>query len=457
MSNMPKNLSEVIQNERLKPLNSQSVRKGQYVIYWMQSSQRTEFNHALEYAILRANELSQPLIVFFGLTGSFPEGNARHYHFMLEGLREVKLALRGRKILFVIQAITPPAGVAALAKKASLVVVDRGYLRIQREWRLTAASIIDCPLIQVESDVVVPLEEASQKEEYSAATLRSKLKKQALKFLHPLDQYELKKSSLDMDFDTIQLEDIQQTISSLNLMQSATPVNMFLGGTSQAELYLDKFLRSGLERYPEERNDPNSGVQSNLSAYLHFGQISPLYLALKVLEIGDPGGDSFLEEMIIRRELATNYVFYNPAYDTFEGLPEWSQKSLKAHSKDTREVTYSPSQFEKAATHDKYWNAAQREMLLNGKMHGYMRMYWGKKILEWSENPVEAFKIALYLNNKYELDGRDPNGFAGVSWCFGKHDRPWPERPVFGNIRYMNAAGLKRKFDADLYAQKFKD
>ncbi len=191
-----------------------------------------------------------------------------------------------------------------------------------------------------------------------------------------------------------------------------------------------------------------------MSPYLHFGQISPLYLALKVLETSSAGKDAYLEELIVRRELSHNFVFFNDKYDTFKSLPPWAMRTLNFHRRDKREYIYSLEQFEKAQTHDPYWNAAQQEMVITGKMHGYMRMYWGKKILEWSKNPRTGFKIALYLNNKYELDGRDPNAFAGVAWCFGKHDRAWSERKVFGKIRYMNAAGLKRKFDIEAYVNK---
>jgi deoxyribodipyrimidine photo-lyase len=190
-----------------------------------------------------------------------------------------------------------------------------------------------------------------------------------------------------------------------------------------------------------------------MSPYLHFGQISPLFIALKVKETRSPGVEAFLEELIVRRELSMNFVFYNEKYDSFEGLPEWAKKALKTHQRDKRQYLYSLEEFENAKTHDPYWNAAQREMVVKGKMHGYMRMYWGKKILEWAKTPEEAFRTALYLNNKYELDGRDPNGFTGVAWCFGKHDRPWGERPIFGNVRYMNDKGLKRKFDADEYVK----
>jgi len=178
-----------------------------------------------------------------------------------------------------------------------------------------------------------------------------------------------------------------------------------------------------------------------------------LEVALRIKKMSSPGGESFLEELIIRRELSMNFVTFNPFYDRLRSLPHWALATLKEHEKDAREYLYSRQEFEEARTHDPYWNAAQREMALTGKMHGYMRMYWGKKILEWSSTPMEAFQTALELNNRFELDGRDPNGFTGVAWCFGKHDRAWAERPVFGKVRYMNANGLRRKFDADLYVR----
>jgi len=214
------------------------------------------------------------------------------------------------------------------------------------------------------------------------------------------------------------------------------------------------FIGQRLEDYDVARNDPNLEGVSNLSPYLHFGQISPLYIALKVRAAAGKGKDAYLEELIVRRELSFNFVYYNDQYDSYACLPPWARRTLDYHAADAREYAYSQEEFETAGTHDPYWNAAQKQMVLTGKMHGYMRMYWGKKILEWTKSPEEGFRMALYLNNKYELDGRDPNGFAGVAWCFGKHDRAWAERPVFGKIRYMNAAGLRRKFDADAYVEK---
>jgi len=444
----------MIHEERVKALNRKEIRKRKYILYWMQASQRTEYNHALEYAITKANKINRPVVVYFGLTNDFPEANERHYNFMLEELREVESSLNEKGIRMIVWCKSPELGVVELSKNASLVVVDRGYLRIQKKWRRYVAESLECPLIQVESDIVVPVQTASHKEEYSAATFRPKIQKKLDSFLHPLKENYPKVDSLQLYFDSFDIEDPEKVISNLNIDRSVKKVIDFHGGTTEAKKRLEIFLRSRLEYYEELRNDPTKECVSNMSPYLHFGQISPLYIALKVLETDSPGKDAYLEELIVRRELSVNFIFYNENYDSFEGLPEWAKKTLKEHEKDPREYIYILEEMENAETHDPYWNAAQREMVLRGKMHGYMRMYWGKKIIEWSRTPEEAYKTAIYLNNKYELDGRDPNGFTGVAWCFGKHDRPWKERNIFGKIRYMNANGLKRKFDADGYVAK---
>jgi deoxyribodipyrimidine photo-lyase len=372
---------------------------------------------------------------------------------MLEGLKEVKQSLKKRDIQMVILHKSPEMGAVQLAKKASLVVVDRGYLKIQKEWRNYAANRMDCPLIQVESDVIVPVEETSPKEEYAAATLRPKIHKKLNHFLIPLKQTDPVIDSLSLDFESFAIENIDKALSKLRIDRSVKKVDSFHGGMKEALKYLEVFLEGKLDRFPELRNDPTLDYLSQMSPYLHFGQISPLLIALKVKGTKSPGVEAFLEELIIRRELSMNFVFYNEKYDSYEAIPEWAKKTLKAHEKEKRLYTYTLKEMEAVQTHDPYWNAAQREMVVKGKMHGYMRMYWGKKILEWSKTPREAFRAALYLNNKYELDGRDPNGFTGVAWCFGKHDRPWGERPIFGNVRYMNDKGLKRKFDAEEYVK----
>jgi deoxyribodipyrimidine photo-lyase len=444
----------VIQKERIRPLNREDIRKGRYVLYWMQASQRTEYNHALEYAILEANDLNKPLVVFFGLTESFPEANTRHYSFMLEGLREVQSSLEERGIKMVIWRTSPELGVAELAQEASMVVVDGGYLRIQKLWRSRVTERVDCALFQVESDVVVPVEEASPKEEYSAATFRPKISRKLDYYLLPLRETSPQVSSLRLDLDSFDVQDVEKVISSLDIDGSVKPVDEFHGGTQEAKRRLRDFLNNRLDRFAELRNDPTQQCLSNMSPYLHFGQVSPLYIALKVLATDSPGKDAYLEELIVRRELSINFIHHNDRYDTIEALPDWCRTTLREHGADPRDYMYALADFEEANTHDPYWNAAQKEMVHRGKMHGYMRMYWGKKILEWAETPEDGFQIALYLNNKYELDGRDANGFTGVAWCFGKHDRAWGERPIFGKVRYMSDKGLRRKFDADGYVRK---
>ncbi|HDP99979.1 MAG TPA: deoxyribodipyrimidine photo-lyase [bacterium] len=444
----------MIEKERIKVLKEAAISDRNFVLYWMQQSQRAEFNHALEYAIQQANQLKKPLIAFLGLTDDFPEANERHYYFMLEGLKETQAALKKRNIKMVIQHISPESGLLKLAKQAALVVTDRGYLKIQRQWRKTVADKIDCKLVQIESDVIVPVEEASPKEEYAAATFRPKISKKLDQYLVPLSETAPEKSSLNISLDSLDISNTAEVIASLKIDKAVSKVDGYHGGTSQAKKQLQHFIENKLTDYPDLRNDPTKDYLSNMSPYLHFGQISPLYIALKAMAEKNPGNEAFLEELIVRRELSMNYCFYNQNYDQLESLPQWALTTLRDHEIDKREYNYSTEQFEQAETHDPYWNAAQKEMVLTGKMHGYMRMYWGKKILEWTETPKQAFEIALYLNNKYELDGRDPNGFTGVAWCFGKHDRGWAERPVFGKVRYMNANGLKRKFDAEGYVEK---
>jgi deoxyribodipyrimidine photo-lyase len=424
----------------------------------MQSSQRAEYNFALTYAIIKANRLNKPLVAFFGVTPSFPEANLRHYHFMLDGLQETSNSLQEIGVKLAIRNKSPERGAVELSKDSCLTVVDKGYLKTLKQWYRSVAENVECPLIQVEDNVVVPLEEASGKEEYSAAILRPKIANNRPRFLSKLIKTKPTRDSLSLEIGSLDLKDITRITSALHIDDSVEKTKHYKGGASEATKRLENFIEDKLPDYPELRNDPTIDCQSNLSPYLHFGQISPIYTALKILDANASAAskEAFLEELIVRRELAVNYVQYNENYDCFAGLPDWAKRTLWSHESDPRQYLYSLSELENAKTHDPYWNAAQNQMRVTGKMHGYMRMYWGKKLIEWSETPEIAFNTALHLNNKYELDGRDPNGFAGVAWCFGKHDRPWKERPVFGNVRYMNENGLRRKFDADKYIEKVK-
>lgn len=440
---------------RIRRLNDISICDGRYVLYWMQQSQRVHYNHALMRASYWSLNLDLPLIVYFGLMNDYPEANLRHFTFMMEGLSHVSEDLEQLGIKLVVKRCHPVQGAEELSKEASIIICDMGYLKHQRKWRKELSSRSRCPVEMVETDVVVPVEEAYPKEAYSAAVLRPKIRKHLKDNLVVPRELWPEKDSMDLEIESLDMTRPEKILKEMDLDSSVPPVEEFRGGGGEANIRLQRFIDGKLEKYSSERNDPTKGIQSDLSPYLHFGQISPLFIAMKVINEGGNGTDEFLEELIIRRELSMNYAYYNTDYESFEGLPNWAVTTLEDHTSDPRDVVYPLEVLENAETHDPYWNAAQNEMAKTGKMHNYMRMYWGKKILEWTEDPREAFDKAIYLNNKYNLDGRDPNSYTGVAWCFGKHDRPWTERPVFGKVRYMNDRGLERKFDMDPYLKKF--
>jgi deoxyribodipyrimidine photo-lyase len=446
----------MIQPDRLRSLNDAPERAhGRYVLYWMQQAQRVATNHALEYALEKANALGLPLVVGFGLMDDYPEANRRHYAFMLEGLDEVARDLEARGIRFVLRHGPPERVALGLAKEAALVVADCGYLRHQVAWRGTVAAQAGCRVVQVESDVVVPIDVASAKPEFGARTIRPKIERHRDAFLAPLEPRPTRISSLDLDLTSdFDSRDPNGTLDRLKLDASVDRVSRFKGGASQARARLDGFIAAKLDGYADGRNEPVARHCSELSPYLHFGQISPLDLALAARTakgVAQEDRAAFLEELIVRRELAMNFVAFTPDYDHFAMLPDWAKKTMREHAGDPREHVYDEAALALGQTHDPYWNAAMREMRVSGYMHNYMRMYWGKKIIEWSGSHEEAFLTTLRLNNRYFLDGRDPSSYANVGWLFGLHDRAWTERPVFGKLRYMNANGLKRKFDIEAY------
>ena len=463
--------------------------EGNYILYWMQAAQRIEHNYALGLAIETANKMSKPLLVVFALT-AYPEANIRHYWFMWQGLMEVAAELAQRSIAFTLIHGHPEKTLEILASQACVLITEKAYLKTPRQWRKNLLPNLATQYLEVETEVVVPVETTSPKEEYAAATIRKKITSQWSRYLHPyeLPQYELSRSNRKAELtqeqesslkilnrETIQSPHELAALLGLELEPAVSPV--FQGGYSHCISHLEHFLNTKLQDFAQSRSDPAKQVQSNMSPYLHFGQISPVDIALRVKDYwntevlgGSAGGftqqnqaipqepvEAFLEELIVRRELGFNFVYYNPFYDSFACLPQWARVTLEEHKSDFRPYTYALEELEQARTHDAYWNAAQREMIATGKMAGYMRMYWGKKILEWTPDPEKAFNLALYLNNKYFLDGRDPNSYAGVAWCFGKHDRPWNKRSIFGSVRYMNDKGLERKFAIKAYAQRWNE
>jgi deoxyribodipyrimidine photo-lyase len=453
--------STVINRERIAQLNSAEPRTdGDYVLYWMQAAARAEHNPALEFAVQQANLAGLPLVVAFCLTPDFPEANLRHYTFLLEGLVETLDALRRRKAYPVFRLGDPSTVIPELARKARLVVLDKGYLRIQRTWYDKVVSSAECRVYQVEGEAVVPVELASTKAEYAARTIRPRIHKHLEDFLFELRTTSLDNDSSHLEIESLSLEseDIAEFLNGLDIDRSVKPVSQFFkGGTVQARTSFSKFLDNLLPDYDVQRNQPQTNYTSLMSPYLHYGQISAVYLSVTMLDRCDPDDEnvkSYLEELIVRRGLSQNFTHFVQNYDSFDCLPEWAHKTMAEHKEDERPDLLTRDQLEAAQSHDPYWNAAQVEMVETGYMHNYMRMYWGKKILEWSATHTEAYETTLYLNNKYFLDGRDPASFGNVGWIYGLHDRAWQERAIYGKLRCMMASGLERKLDPKGYVEK---
>ncbi|MBN2231171.1 MAG: deoxyribodipyrimidine photo-lyase, partial [Candidatus Thorarchaeota archaeon] len=359
----------MIEPERIKLLNDKAVQSGKYVLYWMQSSQRTSYNHALGYAIHQANKYNLPLLVYFGLI-EYPFANERSYSFMLQGLQDVKRALIEMGAGFTINIESPDQGIINLAKNASLVVVDCDYQRIQRKWRLNVAKSIGCLFVQVESNVVVPIELVSQKEEYTAGTIRPKIHKHLDQFLKPFKLPKIKQHAPESFHEDTPMRNTNQTLEEMSVDRTVSAVEWLKGGYREAFRHLQEFVRVKLDGFGEYRNDPSLDYSSNMSPYLHFGQISPLEIALVILGTASPGEESYLEELIVRRELSMNFVRYNDSYDSFDCLPNWARTTLDDHKDDYREHSYSRKEFEDYQTHDPYWNSAQKQLVVDGKIHG---------------------------------------------------------------------------------------
>ncbi len=441
--------------KRVRTLKAGNLQKGP-VVYWMSRDQRTRDN----WALLFSQELSQrekvPLAVVFCLAPQFLGATFRQYAFMLRGLAEVEQNLREHNIPFHLLVGAPEVELPKFFRQsgAGCLVTDFDPLRLKRQWKEAVAKRLDIPFFEVDAHNIVPCWVASSKQEYGAYTLRPKIWRALPEFLDefpPLQKQELL-------WGEPAPTDWQGILAGLSVDRSVPEVSGFKSGERAAWAVLKDFLDNKLSDYADGRNDPTREGQSNLSPYLHFGQIAAQRVALdvEVAPAGQKAKEAFLEELIVRRELADNFCYYNPHYDAFAGFPFWAQKTLNEHRDDPREYLYTLAQFDHAHTHDNLWNAAQREMVQTGKMHGYLRMYWAKKILEWTPSPEKALEVAIYLNDRYELDGRDPNGYTGIAWSLGGvHDRAWGERKVFGKIRYMSYNGCKSKFDVAAYIKKY--
>lgn len=457
-------------------LNSKSVKNGRCVVYVMSRDQRVHDNHALLYAQNAALKGNQPLVVVFNLLPGTGFRAREHFQFMLEGLKEVEKELSVLNIGFVLCAGSAKEQIKKTIDhlQPSEVVFDFNPLKGPRTMQKALSKKLNCKVSIVDAHNIIPLWVLSDKEEYAAHTIRSKVHRLLAKWLEPYPKLQKQPSKPPLDSAGISWDEAEKHISKFS--KNGTK-NKFKAGPTAANKELKNFIKLRLSSYASDRNNPTLEGQSNLSPYLHFGQLSAQRVALEIIKTtdqppllfrqaklasfeGDPthqdSVDSFLEELIVRKELADNYCFYNKDYRSLKGAKDWARESLTKHQADPREYVYSTSEWEQAKTHDQAWNAAQKQMVQTGKMHGYMRMYWAKKILEYSASPQEAIDTAIYLNDRYSLDGGDPNGYTGIMWSIaGVHDRPWFEREVFGKIRYMNEAGLKRKFKLNEYINKW--
>lgn len=432
--------------------------EGRCVVYWMQRAQRTLDNPALETALQAANELNLPLVVFLAIF-PYPGANLRHYGFLLEGLAEIAAGLASRHIGFVLRRF-PDHGLLQFCAEVqpALVVGDENPVREPERWRQAAARKLRVPFWTVDADVVVPAR-LLEKEQYAAYTIRPRIHRLLPQFLRSLETVETRvRWRAPAGLQSLRPQD--ELLQGWNLDRSVSPVAAWQGGAGAGLRRLRTFLEQGLGQYEEGRNHPELDGSSRLSVWLHFGHLGPLTIALAVQSAAAPAAarDAYLEQLIVRRELAINFVRYNPHYDSFDGSEEWARRTLLQHVRDPRPMLYPEARLERAETGDELWNAAQIQMVERGWMHNRMRMYWAKKILEWSRTPAEAWELAVRLNDRYELDGRDPNGYAGIAWAIGgKHDRPWFERPVFGTIRYMSEASYGKKFDSRLYRRQMEE
>jgi len=444
---------QLIHNKRTLKIN-EGTSNGS-ILYWMNRDQRLNDNHALSFAQSIAIDKKQQLIVYFGLDLSLNKYNDRQVVFLIQGLEYLEKKLHELQVPFIVSSGSIMKELLKNVDKYNIgtIVTDFSPLKQDKASLIDLLNESSCDIYQVDAHNIVPCWVTSDKREFAAYTIRPKINK----FLDLFSQKapDLVRHPFKSDIETVKI--------NWNNIKKYSNIERFgiLYDSGEAAAYnrLDYFIKEKIHDYSELRNDPTKDNQSNLSVYLHFGQISSRSILERINSKNLSFGvtDQFIDELVIRKELSDNFCFYTPEYDSINGFPDWAQKSLKEHQPDPREYLYSLEEFENAETNDPLWNAAQKQMVQTGKMHGYMRMYWAKKIMEWTPTPKIALEYAIYLNDKYQLDGNDPNGYAGIAWSIGGvHDRAWFGRDIYGKVRYMNYNGCKRKFDVNKYIEMYK-
>ncbi len=434
--------------------------RGRCVVYWMQRAQRALDNPALDHAIALGNALKLPVLAVFGLTADYPGAHRRHYRFLVDALPETRDAMKAKGVPLVVR-LGPPNKVAAavaIEAGAAIVVGDENPVRVGQAWRDAVAADLKVPFRVVDADVVVPTS-LFPKEEFAARTIRPKIHKVWDQYLKPRPGPKARVAWGKKATPAGEPIDPDALMAKLKV-GGVAEVAGYDGGTAEALRRLRRFVDHRLPRYATLRNEPTPYMTSELSAHLHFGHISPLTIALAVMDADAPQADkdAYLEELIVRRELSINFVSRNPQYDKLAGCPAWGLKTLAKHADDVRPILFSAGTMEAGETGDPLWDAAQKEMVITGRMHNYLRMYWGKKILQWTPDAETAFDLTRDMNDRYFLCGRDPNGWTGVAWAIGgKHDRPWGEREIFGMVRYMSYESTRKKFDSAGYIARVRD
>ena len=444
-------------------LNDKDERKdAKYVLYWMQMYKRAHDNHALKFAIEQANELDLPLVVYEGLKYYYPWASDRLHTFILEGVAEKRKEFEklGISYIFYLQKNdkSPKQTVKKIAEDAAIIVTDDFPCFIIPDHNQAIVEKAEIPVYVVDSNGIIPMSKF-EKEEYAARTIRPKIGKILDDYFVPFEEAKIKNKKTGIKVDCpdtkVTAENIEKLVSECDIDHTVKPSPIYKGGTKNGRKRLKYFLENILDDYDETRNKPEIDGSSRLSSYLHFGFLSSLEIALAVKNSDAPkkSKDAFLEEIIVRRELSYNFTEHNKDYDSLKSLPDWVQKTLREHARDERPEVFTLEELENCKTYDELWNATQREMNITGEVHNYVRMLWGKLVIQWSKNYEEAFAVLEHLNNKYCLDGRNPNSYAGILWCFGKHDRAWQEREIFGKLRYMTTNSTGSKFDSKKYIE----
>lgn len=471
---------------------TEPVRQGDYVLYWMQINRRFHYNFALEYAVGWANKLGKPLLILEAFSCDYPWATDRSHTFMMQGMKEHLDYAENNHINYVSFVENKPDQydqlVRDLASKASVLVTDEYPVFIMRNRNNKYPDILNIPYITVDSNGLIPLG-LTDKDPYSAYFFRKIMQKNFIEAFtnppqkNPLENLENRaKVKPEASFfnelpdPKEALHDIPGFVEGLDIDHSVHPVDLY-GGRSAATGMLGNFIKNSLLEYDEKRNDPDEKKTSQLSPWLHFGKISEYEIVKAVLAHqpegwdldkvtfnkgstggffnGNPNIDSFLDEVITWREVGFHYAHHRPDYDQLDSLPDWVQKTMNEHRDDPREWIYSYDQLKNSQTHDEIWNAAQTQLREDGIIHNYLRMLWGKKVIEWTPDYQTALQYLIDLNNTYALDGRDPNSYSGIFWCFGRFDRAWQERPVFGKLRYMTSDSTRKKVKLKKYLDMY--